>query len=140
MAYPLRIERRGHESKALLARHGYPYRVAPSSRIAAAKKNYSSNSNLSFRKQDIFKFLQTSPRAFQGIFEHTIFCAIDPGRRIEFIEKTHGALQAGGRALRAVHAERDGMRRARLGLKPTRVRLRNRACVAGVTKAWSAGR
>ena len=28
----------------------------------------------------------------------------------------HGALQAGGRALRTVHPERDGMRRARLGL------------------------
>jgi hypothetical protein len=36
VAYPLPVDRRGHESKVLLARHGYPSRLHPTRRGAAA--------------------------------------------------------------------------------------------------------
>src|SRR4026207_2431335 len=39
VAYPLPIDRRGHESKALLADHGYPPRFNTSCQGAAAGKN-----------------------------------------------------------------------------------------------------
>ena len=39
MAYPLPIDRRGHESKALLAAHGYLSRLTSSSRSAAGEQN-----------------------------------------------------------------------------------------------------
>src|ERR1041385_5590842 len=37
VAYPLPLDRRGHESKALLAHHGYPSRLHPNRRCAAAE-------------------------------------------------------------------------------------------------------
>src|SRR6516225_9313607 len=39
VAYPLPIHGRGHESKALLADHGYSSRLLPSSRGAAAEES-----------------------------------------------------------------------------------------------------
>ncbi len=55
-----------------------------------------SNSKIKFLKDDIFLYLDKNKSAFDGIFEHTIYCAIDPERRREYISKILGALKPGG--------------------------------------------
>ena len=53
-------------------------------------------SKVKYHCEDLFKFLKSSPESFDGILEHTIFCAIDPKRRKEYIERIFQAIKPGG--------------------------------------------
>jgi len=48
---------------------------------------------------DFFSLPPDLRGAFDGIFEHTCFCAIDPARRGEYVEAAVAALRPGGRLL-----------------------------------------
>lgn len=53
----------------------------------------------SFREGDFFALEGDLVGFFDWIWEHTCFCAIDPGRRAEYVEAAARALRAGGKIL-----------------------------------------
>jgi SAM-dependent methyltransferase len=70
--------------------------VAPSA-IAGAKLRHSNRTDLTFALGDFFA-MPTDPRAgtFDGLWEHTCFCAISPGDRSRYVEAAAAALRPGG--------------------------------------------
>jgi len=88
---------RGHDA-AFLADQGLSVEAVDFSEEAEreAKRLYSNKRNLHFSRADIFQCIQQKPGAFDGIFEHTIFCAIDPSQRQTFVQSIARALKPGG--------------------------------------------
>ena len=89
----------GHDVR-LLASHGAEavgLDLAPAA-IAAARK-YSLAGNESYEAGDFFQPPTAWTRAFDGLFEHTCFCAIDPSQREAYARSAAGILRSGGRLL-----------------------------------------
>ncbi len=59
-----------------------------------AKSLYGDNVN--FIKGDIFKFANENEDDFDGIFEHTLFCAIEPEKRLKLVRAWHKLLPENG--------------------------------------------
>jgi SAM-dependent methyltransferase len=57
---------------------------------------------------DLFALPQEMRGAFDGVFEHTCFCAIDPALRGAYVEAVASALKPGGRLLAVFYADPDG--------------------------------
>jgi hypothetical protein len=53
-------------------------------------------SRAEFVRDDAFAYLRGAGGSFDSVFEHTIYCAIDPARRREYLEAVHAALRPGG--------------------------------------------
>ena len=53
--------------------------------ITQAKKLYPENENLKFLQADVFNLPEKYFGYFDIVFEHTLFCAIDPGKRNELV-------------------------------------------------------
>lgn len=100
----------GHDAH-LLALSGYHVTaldLSPTA-IRLAKEKYGGTENLNFREGD---FLGDPPdEKYDLVFEHTLFCAIDPDRRNEYAKVLDHWLQPGGLFL-AIHffipKEQDG--------------------------------
>ena len=45
---------------------------------------------------DVFALGREMPNAFDGAWEYTCFCAIDPARRAEYVASLAGAIRPGG--------------------------------------------
>ena len=101
---------RGHDSNAW-AQAGFETTGLDLSNLAVteARELYQSQPSLAFFPGD---FLDDSPeQAFDLVFEHTLFCAIDPARRDEYAKALDRWLKPGGLFL-AIHffipKEQDG--------------------------------
>src|SRR5207248_9143419 len=49
-----------------------------------------------FDGRDVFTLGRELPNAFDGVWEYTCFCAIDPARRAEYVRSLAGTLRGGG--------------------------------------------
>jgi hypothetical protein len=49
-----------------------------------------------FEQRDVFTLGRDLPHAFDGAWEYTCFCAIDPARRAEYVASLAGAIRPGG--------------------------------------------
>lgn len=100
---------RGHDA-ALLARKGHIVTGIDISEkaISEAKTLYPKPQNLRFKVDDIFRL--SEPQKTDVIFEHTLFCAIDPRQRKELIRVWKNCLEDTGYLLGIffVHAKRFG--------------------------------
>jgi SAM-dependent methyltransferase len=54
---------------------------------------------------DLFDLPAELRGAFDGVFEHTCFCAIDPAWRAEYVAAVASALKSGGRLLAVFYAD-----------------------------------
>jgi SAM-dependent methyltransferase len=89
---------RGHDAR-FLARHGYdvtgfdfsPAVVAAAQTLARAEKLA-----VTFEQRDIFGLPADSTHAFDGAWEYTCYCAIDPRRRDEYVETLARIIRPGG--------------------------------------------
>lgn len=54
---------------------------------------------------DLFDLPDELRRAFDGVFEHTCFCAINPARRADYVIAVASALKPGGRLLAVFYAD-----------------------------------
>src|SRR5205085_9590602 len=89
---------RGHDARLLAAR-GYevtafdfvPAVLDEARRLAARERV-----TVSFEQRDVFTLARDLPHAFDGIWEYTCYCAIDPARRAEYVRALAGTLRAGG--------------------------------------------
>jgi methyl halide transferase len=101
---------RGHDVR-LLARQGYHAvgfdfaapAVAEARRLAAAE-----GVDTTFEQRDVFTLGRDYREAFDGVWEYTCFCAIDPGRRAEYVHVLRTTLKQGGTLLACFYPLRDG--------------------------------
>ena len=101
---------RGHDAR-LLARRGYRVTafdfaeaaVAEARRLAAVEAV-----ELAVERRDVFALAHDHAGAFDGVWEYTCFCAIDPDRRDEYARVLHAILRPGGLLLACFFPLRDG--------------------------------
>ena len=101
---------RGHDAR-LLARRGYrvwgfdwaPTAIEEARRLAAAD-----GVDPTFEARDIFTLAETHGGFFDGVWEYTCFCAIDPARRQEYIRVIRTLLRPGGLLLACFYPLREG--------------------------------
>jgi SAM-dependent methyltransferase len=88
---------RGHDAR-LLARQGYRVRAfdfaEPAIREARALAAQA-RVEVAFEQRDVFGLAADYRGAFDGLWEYTCFCAIDPARRPEYVELVHALLKPG---------------------------------------------
>lgn len=87
----------GHDAHALAA-DGHDVTGLDISPLAleAAK---SGPANVEFVLGNLFELSPDFACAFDGVFEHTCFCAIDPARRADYVRAIASVLKPGGRLL-----------------------------------------
>ena len=101
---------RGHDAR-LLARRGHRVwafdfaeaAVTEASRLAAAD-----GVAVSVERRDVFTLGRDFAEAFDGVWEYTCFCAIDPARREEYAQVLHAILRPGGILLACFYPLREG--------------------------------
>jgi len=89
---------RGHDAR-LLAAHGYEvtaFDFVPSVLDVARGLAAREHVTVSFEQRDVFTLGRDLPHAFDGVWEYTCYCAIDPARRAEYVRALAGTLRAGG--------------------------------------------
>ncbi len=89
---------RGHDAR-LLATRGYEaigFDFAPAALAAARALAARDRVDVTFEDRDVFALGHQLPNAFDGVWEYTCFCAIDPARRAEYVQSLARTLRAGG--------------------------------------------
>jgi SAM-dependent methyltransferase len=89
---------RGHDARLLAAR-GYTvtgFDWAPSALAAARQLAARERVSVDFEDRDVFALGRDQPHAFDGVWEYTCYCAIDPARRSEYVRSLAGTLRPGG--------------------------------------------
>jgi SAM-dependent methyltransferase len=87
----------GHDA-AYFAKDGHIVTAVDISPLALerAKKLYGHMENINFVQADLFKLPREFEKAFDIIFEHTCYCAINPTRRAELVKIWNRCLVDGG--------------------------------------------
>lgn len=89
---------RGHDAR-FLATRGYDvvgFDFAPAAVEEARRLARQSGLRVAFEQRDIFDLPRRYAHAFDGVWEYTCFCAIDPRRRAEYVEAMAAILRPGG--------------------------------------------
>jgi SAM-dependent methyltransferase len=89
---------RGHDAR-FLARLGYEvvgFDFSPAALAAARALAAREGSTTQFEACDVFTLGRDRPNAFDGAWEYTCFCAIDPARRAEYVRSLGGTIRPGG--------------------------------------------
>lgn len=89
----------GHDVRALTAQgaEAVGLDIAPSAVEAARRVPPVANER--FELGNLFDLPPEMRGAFDWVWEHTCFCAIDPSMRVAYVEAVHGALKPGGHLL-----------------------------------------
>ena len=101
---------RGHDAR-LLARRGcrvWGFDFAPAAVAEAVALARREGVDVSYERRDIFGIGGDYAGFFDGVWEYTCFCAIDPGRREEYTRLVHDILKPGGTLLACFFPLRDG--------------------------------
>jgi SAM-dependent methyltransferase len=101
---------RGHDAR-FLATRGYDvvgYDFSPAAVTAARALARRDGVRVEFEQRDIFTLGREAAHAFDGVWEYTCFCAIDPARREEYVRVLHTILRPGGLLLACFFPLREG--------------------------------
>ena len=101
---------RGHDAR-LLAGRGYrvtAFDFADVAVVEARRLAARDGVDLVVEQRDVFTLGQDYPGAFDGVWEYTCFCAIDPARREEYVRVLHTILRPGGLLLACFFPLREG--------------------------------
>jgi SAM-dependent methyltransferase len=101
---------RGHDCR-LLARHGYRvwgFDFAAAAIGEARTLALPEGLAVTYEQRDIFTLEADYRGFFDGVWEYTCFCAIDPARRAEYARLIHALLRPGGWLLACFYPLRDG--------------------------------
>jgi len=102
--------RRGHDAR-LLARHGYDvvgFDFSPAALEAARALAKRDGVDVTFEQRDVFTLGRDQVNAFDGLWEYTCYCAIDPRRRREYVDTVATILKPGGWLLACFFPVRRG--------------------------------
>lgn len=97
----------GHDARLLAARglEVTGLDIAPLALERARQTLFSGNVN--YQLGDLFDLPAEMRGTFDGVFEHTCFCAIDPLRRGDYVSAVVSALKPGGRLLAVFYLNPD---------------------------------
>lgn len=101
---------RGHDVRFLMAR-GYEavgFDFAPAALAAARARAAAEDVPAAFEARDVFSLAGDYREAFDGVWEYTCFCAIDPRRRAEYVGVLEAILRPGGWFLGCFYPIREG--------------------------------
>lgn len=101
---------RGHDAR-FLATRGYDvvgFDFAEAAVSAARRLAAAEGTTARFEQRDIFTLGRELAGAFDGVWEYTCFCAIDPARRAEYVRTIHAILRPGGWFLACFYPIRTG--------------------------------
>lgn len=101
---------RGHDAR-LLARAGHEVVGVDFSPAAVAQARALARQEatpVTFEARDVFDLPRTHAGAFDGVWEYTCFCAIDPRRRQEYVDVLARILRPGGWLLAVFFPVRSG--------------------------------
>ena len=101
---------RGHDAR-LLARHGYDvvgFDFSPAALEAARALAKRDGVEVTFEQRDVFTLGRDQVNAFDGLWEYTCYCAIDPRRRREYVDTVATILKPGGWLLACFFPVRRG--------------------------------
>ncbi|TLD69795.1 methyltransferase domain-containing protein [Phragmitibacter flavus] len=62
-----------------------------------AAKNWDETSPVDFQVADVFSLKEEFVEAFDMVWEHTCFCALDPALRVAYLKSLHAVLMPGGK-------------------------------------------
>ena len=89
---------RGHDAR-FLARHGYEvtgFDFSTAAVTAGEQLAQAENVHVTFEQRDIFTLSPAATDAFDGAWEYTCYCAIDPRRRDEYVDVLARIIRPGG--------------------------------------------
>lgn len=89
---------RGHDAR-FLAAHGYEvvgYDFSAAAVTAARALARRDRVTVAFEQRDIFTLGREAAHAFDGVWEYTCYCAIDPARRDEYARTVAAIVRPGG--------------------------------------------
>jgi methyl halide transferase len=89
---------RGHDARFLAAR-GYEvvgYDFSKAAVTAARALAQRDGVKVEFEQRDIFTLGREAAHAFDGVWEYTCYCAIDPARRPEYVRTVSAIVRPGG--------------------------------------------
>jgi len=95
----------------LLARHGYRavgFDFASAAVGEARALAVAEGIDATFEQRDVFTLARDQRETFDGAWEYTCFCAIDPARRAEYIDVLRAILKRGATLLACFYPLRDG--------------------------------
>jgi SAM-dependent methyltransferase len=101
---------RGHDAR-LLAGRGYrvtAFDFADAAVVEARRLAARDGVDVVVEQRDVFTLGQDYAGAFDGVWEYTCFCAIDPARREEYVRVLHTILRPGGLLLACFFPLREG--------------------------------
>jgi SAM-dependent methyltransferase len=101
---------RGHDAR-LLARRGYRvwgFDFATPAIDEARAATARAGLDVVFEQRDVFGLTADYAGFFDGLWEYTSFCAIDPARRAEYVEMVRGLVKPGGWLLACFFPVREG--------------------------------
>jgi SAM-dependent methyltransferase len=101
---------RGHDTR-YLARRGYAavgFDFADDAIREARALEARERTGATFEQRDLFTLRAEYANAFDGVWEYTCFCAIDPGRRPEYVRTIAAILKPGGWYLACFYPVRQG--------------------------------
>jgi len=101
---------RGHDAR-LFARLGYrvwAFDFAAQAVREAVRLAEAEGLRIVFEKQDIFDLPRQYAAFFDGVWEYTCFCAIDPARRSEYVRVVSRILKPDGWLLACFYPMREG--------------------------------
>lgn len=101
---------RGHDAR-LLARRGYrvtTFDFAPAAVTEARRLAAADGVAMTVEQRDVFTLGRDYAAAFDGVWEYTCFCAIDPARRGEYARVLEAILRPGGLLLACFYPLREG--------------------------------
>jgi len=101
---------RGHDVRFLASR-GYDaigFDWAPAALAAARALAEREGVAATFEQRDVFSLAADRAGAFDGVWEYTCFCAIDPGRRAEYARVLEAILRPGGWLVACFYPMRGG--------------------------------
>ena len=89
---------RGHDAR-FLAAHGYDvtgFDFSTAAVTAARALARREGVDVAFEQRDVFTLALDHAHAFDGVWEYTCFCAIDPARRTDYVRTMAAILRPGG--------------------------------------------
>jgi SAM-dependent methyltransferase len=101
---------RGHDAR-LLARHGFAvtgFDFAEAAVVEARQLAAREQIAAAFVRRDVFTLASDHRGLFDGVWEYTCFCAIDPDRREEYARVLHDILKPGGTLVACFYPLREG--------------------------------